>query len=146
MSNEKRIKGQEVVIGISGPQGNIGSIDAVQSFEVDHEIDILSEGYLGEVAERKDEIFMGISGKLEMHIAKVDYLRFMQQVIDKAQRRIPATTVFNITATLSFPDGRRARVNYRDVSFGTIPLNVGGRDEYVSSTLEFEGSSVRVLF
>ena len=146
MANEKRIKGQEVIIAMSGPQGNIGSIDAVQSFEVDHEIDILSEGYLGEVAERKDEIFMGISGKAELHIAKPDYLRLAQQIIDKAQRRIAATTVFNITATLRFPTGQVARVLYPDVSFGTIPLNIGGRDEYVSTTLEFEGSSVRFLF
>jgi hypothetical protein len=89
---------------------------------------------------------MGVSGKLELHIAKADYLTFAQQIIDKAQRRIPATTVFNITATLSFPDGRRARAIYRDVAFGSIPLNVGGREEYVSTSLEFAGSSVRFLF
>jgi len=143
---DKRIRGQEVLISVTGPQGNITSIDAVQSFEAEHEIDILSEGYLGEVAERKDEIFMGISGKLELHIAKVEYLAFAQQVIDKAQRRIPATTVFNITATLSFPDGRVVRAIYRDVAFGTIPLSVGGREEYVSTSIEFQGSTVRFLF
>lgn len=141
-----RIKGNEVVISVSGPNGNEGSLDSIQSFEVEHQIDILSEGYLGETAERQDEIFVKCTGKVELHVSKVEYLSFAQKVIDKAQRRIPGSTVFNITATLLFPDGRRARCIYRDVAFGSVPLNVGGRDEYVSSTIEFAGSSVRFLF
>jgi len=141
-----RIRGQEVIISVTGPQGNVSAIDAVQSFEVEHQIDILSEGYLGEVAERKDEIFTGISGKMEVHIPAAEYLAFAQQVIDKAQRRIPGTTVFNITATLNFPDGRIARCVYRDVAFGSIPLNVGAREDYVTSTIEFACSAVRFLF
>ena len=143
---DKRIKGQESVIGISGPQGNVGSIDAVSSFELEFQIDILSEGFLGEVAERKDEIFMGVSGKLEVQLPRVDYLGFAQQIVDKAQRRLPANTVFNVTSTLTFPDGRIARVLLPDVAFGSIPLNIGARAEYVTSTVEFEGSKVRFLF
>lgn len=142
----KRIKGQETVISVSGPQGNVGAIEAVQSAEFEHEIDILSEGYLGETAERKDEIFMGISGKLELHLPRRDYLAFVDQVIGRAQRRLPANLVFNITTTLTFPDGTIARVLYRDVAFGTSPLSIGGRSEYVSSTIAFEGSSVRFIF
>lgn len=146
MSEDKRLRGEQVVIAVSGPQGTIASLDAIQSFEVEHEIDILSEGYLGEVAERKDEIFMGVSGKIDLHIEKADYLQFAQLVIDKAQRRIPANTVINITATLTFPDGRVARVLYPNVAIGTLPLNMSGRDEYVSTSVDFAGSRVRFLF
>jgi len=47
---------------------------------------------------------------------------------------------------LTFPDGRRVRAIYRDVAFGTVPLSVGGREEYVSTSVEFAGSTVRFLF
>ena len=147
MSENKRLRGEQVILAVSGPQGTIASIDAIQSAEVSHQIDILSEGYLGEVAERKDEIFMGVAGKLELHIETADYLRFLNLVIDKAQRRIPANTVFNITMTLQFPDGRIARVLYPNVAMGgDLPLNVSARDEYVSTGVDFEGSRVRFLF
>jgi len=132
-----RVRGQETRIIVSGPRGVEQSIDAVKSFEAEFNIDILSEGYLGEVAERQDEIFIKVTGKMEIHIPSAAYFQFAQSIIDRAQRRTSANQVFNITTSLTFPDGRRVRTVFKNVSFGSIPLNVGARDEYVSTTLEF---------
>jgi len=141
-----RVRGQETSITVSGPQGVEQSIDAIKSFEAEFQIDILSEGYLGETAERQDEIFVKVTGKAELHIPSADYFKFANKVVSRAQRRDGVQSVFNISTSLQFPDGRRVRVLFQDVSFGSIPLNIGGRDEYVSTTIEFATSKGKFLF
>lgn len=141
-----RVRGQETSIVVTGPQGVEQAIDAIKSFEAEFEIDILSEGYLGEVAERQDEIFVKVTGNAEIHLPSAAYFAFAQKVIDRSQRRTSANQVFNITTSLTFPDGRRVRTVFQDVSFGSIPLNIGARDEYVSTKIEFATSRARFLF
>jgi hypothetical protein len=140
-----RVKGQETQITVSGPNGVEVGLDAISSFEAEIQQEILSEGFLGEVAERKDEIFRGCTGNLEAQIATADYLRFVARVNDRATRRSPATEVWNITTTLNLPGGQRARVQFRDVAFGSLPLNIGGRDEYVTVGFDWECSSFRIV-
>lgn len=141
-----RVKGQEVQIVVSGPGGGqVLGLDAIASFEAEIQQEILSEGFLGEVAERKDEIFRGCTGSVEAQIATADYLRFVARVNDRATRRSPATEVWNITAAMNLPAGGVARVTFQDVAFGALPLNVGGRDEYVTVGFDFECSAFRIV-
>ena len=142
----QRIKGQEVRVVFTSPAGTETSLTDITSFEVEPQMEILSEGYLGETTERKDDIFKGVHGRMELHLESQDYFRFVQRIIDRSQRRSPADGRFNVIATLSFPNGQRPRVLLEDVYFGAPPISVGGREEYVSATVEFECSSVRYLF
>jgi len=144
----QRIKGQEVRVTMVSPTGNVESIGSggVSSFELEFKTEILSEGYLGETTERKDDIFKGVSGRMEFHLDRQSYFRFVQQVTDRSQRRSPAGARFNVLVAMSFPNGERPRVLLEDVFFGPLPVNVGGRDEYVSATVEFECSQGRFLF
>lgn len=142
-----RAKGQDVrIVVTSSVAGQEDSITAVQSFEMSWQMEIKSEGYLGETANRKDDILMGIRANAKLHLERAAYFRFVQRVTDRAQRRLPASVKFNILASISFPDGSRARVLIEDCYFGELPLNVGGRDEYVESTIEIEASQARILF
>jgi len=141
-----RVKGQEVKIVVSGPGGGLVlGIDAISSFDAEIQQEILSEGFLGEVAERKDEIFRGCTGSVEAQLSSRDYLRFVARVNDRATRRTPATEVWNITAALEMPGGGTAKVTFQDVAFGALPLNVGGRDEYVSVGFDWECSAFRIV-
>lgn len=144
----QRIKGSEVAITVvHSREGTEESIGNVTSFEMEFMQSILSEGMLGHSTELKDDIFRGVRGRLEVQLDRQDYLKFVQRVTDRSQRRNGAgNDVFNILATLNFPNGDRPRVQVGDVAWGSLPVNVGGRDEYVSATLEFEASSARVLF
>lgn len=143
--SEQRIKGQEVQVIYTSPAGTEVGLDGTVSFEIEFQMDILSQGYLGEVAERKDDIFKGCRGRAEFHIRKQSALQFIQRVKDRAQRRTPASAQFNVTAVLNFPNGERPRVLLEDVAWGSMPLNIGGRAEYVSFTTEFECSDGRFL-
>lgn len=140
-----RVKGQETTISVSGPNGLQQGLDAISSFEAELQQDILSEGFLGEVAERKDEIFRGVSGSVEAQVSSSDYLRFLARVNDRAQRRTPATEVWNITTTLNLPNGTTARVQFLDVAFGNLPININARDEYVTVGFDWECSSFRIV-
>lgn len=142
-----RIKGLESRIVMVSPNGTETSLADVQSFEMTSMLDILSEGYLGETTERKDDIYKGIHGKMEIHLESQDYLRFIDLVEQRAKRRLPAATRFNVITTLVFPNGTdRPRVLIEDIFFGEIQTSIGSREDYVAVSFDFEASDYRKLF
>lgn len=134
----QRIKGQEVSVVFVGPNGTEDAFAAVQSFEATTQMEILTEGYLGETSNRRDDIFNGLTGQVEMHIQSNDYAAFWKRVKDRAQRRSPADGQFNVTGVYRLPNGTRMRFQLIDVFFGEMPMNTGARGEYVSVTVPFE--------
>jgi len=108
--------------------------------EMTFQQDLLDEGYLGEVAQRYDDIFNGLTGRTELHLENTDYFRFVQRVTDRSQRRTPATATFNIVGTFSFPNGDVTSLIVEDVFFGELPLNVGSRQDYVQASVNFGAS------
>lgn len=142
----QRIKGQEVSLGFTGPNGSVNVGEAVQSFEAELDIQTLEEGYLGEVANRYDDIFNGVSGTVKVHMESSDWFRFTQAVQDRAQRRTAAGGKFSATATFAFPSGQRFRLTFEDIFFGALPVSSGGRAEYVTATVAWKCSSIRRVF
>ncbi len=140
----QRIKGQEVEVLLVVDGEVNASLTDIQDFEVTREFESTSEGYLGEKSNRYDEFYNGYSGSMSLHMSDPGVFDFMQAVQDRAQRREPGT-VINIKATLNFPSGERRRVLLQNAFFESIPLNVGGRGEYVSTSLSFKGADVRVI-
>lgn len=132
---ELRIKGQEVTWSIIGPTGDEDSVDAIADGTVTFESETLSEGYLGESSERQDDIFRRVTFALTIHLPRADYFNLIRRIVDRQQRRTPATEVFNLVMANAFPNGERGRLLLPDIKFGEIPLEVGARDEYVSSTI-----------
>lgn len=141
----QRIKGQETRIIATGPNGTITGLSDVVSFNYEPLMEILSQGLLGETTERKDDIFKGVRGKMEVQLETQDYLRFIQAVVDRSQRRTPGV-VFNLQTTLNFPNGERPRVLFEDVFFGPQPVDISSREDYVTASLDFECSNLRVLY
>ncbi len=140
-----RIKGQEVELLLINNGRPESTITLVKNFEFTPELEILTEGYLGQTTEQKDSIFMGISGKMDVHFENQDILKFMGSIIDKARRRLPGSQI-NIKATLNFPNGQRPRVLLPRVEFGPMPMNFGGRKEFGSVNLAFEGSEINFIY
>lgn len=140
----QRIKGQEVEIVVVVNGSPKRSITAVRSFEVAFQMDILAEGYLGETTKRKDSIFNGSRGKLDVHIENAEIFGVIQQITDRARRRGAGLTI-NIKATLRFPNGDRPKILLPDVEFGEIPLNFSSRVDYGTISLTFEGSELSVI-
>ena len=140
----QRIKGQEtelVVIVDGKPQRTLVDI---REFEIEWQLEKKSEGYLGETTNRKDSIFMGVAGSFSMHLENEGIFDFISKVIDRARDRTAGTKI-NIKTTLRFPNGDRPKIIIPDAEFGAIPLNAGGRAEYLGVKLDFEASEASVI-
>jgi len=139
-----RIRGQEVelVLIVDGtPQRNITSI---RSMDLTWQLTKSSEGYLGETTERKDTIYKGVSGNIEMHMDNPGILAFLQKVIERARNRTAGTKI-NIKATLQFPDGSRPRIIISDAEFGDIPIGFAGRSDFGTAKLDFEAAEAQII-
>jgi hypothetical protein len=145
----QRVKGQEVRITLTSPDGTEDSVGqgGISSAEIEFKTEVLSEGYLGEATERKDDIFRGVSGRLEFHLDRQSWFSLVDKIVARSQRRdaTSGTAVFNVILTLSFPSGERPRVLLENVFFGPLPTRIGGRDEYVTASIDFECSGGRFL-
>ncbi|KKN72083.1 hypothetical protein LCGC14_0414780 [marine sediment metagenome] len=133
----QRIKGQEVeVIAIINgvPQA---SLSAIRSFSMTYQMEIKSEGYLGEKTNRRDSVFNGIAARMELHTNDPGILTTINSIVDKARRRVPGV-VINVKVTLNFPSGRRARVVIPNVEFGDIEVATSSRTDYTTVTMPFE--------
>lgn len=139
----QRIKGQEVTVSFTNPDGSQEGLEDVLSFEWEMDMEILRERMLGETADRFDDIFKGITGSMEIQLETQEYFRFQQRVQDRAERRTPATGVFNATASFQFPNGQRPRLTFENLFFGPLPNPVSGSAAYVTATINFGCQRVR---
>lgn len=141
----QRVKGLEVEFSVISPAGREESLGDVVSCSVEFQMDILTQGLLGEGSERRDDIFRGVRIEMEVQLERGDFPSFINRVTTRAKRRSPASDQFNALMTLAMPDGTRPRISVEDLFFGSLPLNVGGRDEYVTLRVEAEASDGRFL-
>ncbi len=141
----QRVKGQEVELQIVSPAGREESLGDVVSATIEFQLDILTQGLLNETADRRDDIFRGLRLEMEVQLERGDFTNFINRVKDRAQRRVPASEQFNALMTLEMPNGDRPRVSVDDLFFGSLPIAVGGRDEYVTVRIEAEASEGRFI-
>jgi hypothetical protein len=140
----QRIKGQEVSVEIIKDSRPLDTINIVRSFDFEYELETKSEGYLGETTDRKDSVFRGIKGRMELHTNNKDIFTLIQTAVDKARDRTSGVRI-NIKATLAYPNGDRVRVTIIDVEFGTFPVKAGSRSDYITVDLDFVASEARTV-
>ena len=140
----QRIKGQEVSVLLLLNGEPQSSTNAVRSFSVEQQVEVTSEGYLGESTNRRDEVYNGVSGSLELHMDDPDVFDVVQAIINRATRSTAGTSI-NIKAALTFPSGVMKRVLVKDCFFGSIPMEFGSRTDFGTLTLDFEASSMDYL-
>jgi hypothetical protein len=134
----QRIKGQEVELLLVEDNAPLTTINDIRSFEIAAQLEILREGYLGETTDRRDSVYRGLRGRMELHFENRDVLDLIRRLIDKARRRTPGTRI-NAKATFVFPGGDRVRLIFKDLSFGEVPIAFGSRADYGTISLDFEG-------
>lgn len=147
MPGNQRIRGEQVEVLIISARTPESGVTDVRSLEFTFKMEIKEEGYLGETTMRHDEIFNGISGKIDIHFEDEGVFTMIQKILDKAQRRnIEAAQVkFNVKATLNFPNGDTPRVIFPDVHWGEIPVNFGSRADYGMISLPFACDNCKVI-
>jgi len=139
-----RLRGQEVSVQIVRDSALITEITDVKSFEVEFQLEIMSEGYIGEFTDRRDDIFKGITGKIEFHIENGAPFDLVNEIVLRAQRRTPGAQ-FNVQATVRLANGQRKRLVINDLFFGAVPFNVASRTDYVTYSLTFEAGEGKFI-
>lgn len=132
----QRIKGQEVSILIVRDGALEAELVDIQNFNFEPDVEIKTQGYLGEKSNRTDDIYNGVKGDLELNLHDQDWFTFLQAVQDRAKRNTPDVK-FNITAVLAFPNGQTPSVIIPDVKFGSFPHNVASRGDYVKVKISY---------
>ena len=139
MSQSARLKGQEISVRVLQDGKLIASIDSVASFNEEVDLEIKSDGFLGESVNRFDEILNGFGGDFEMQLTSSAFSTFQEAIIARATRRTP-NVVFNVVRTDLYPNGDSAIFTYKNVFWGAQPTSVGARGEYVKAKANFKCS------
>lgn len=139
-----RVKGEDTSITLVSSTGTEESFGDVKSFDITFERDILSEGYLGQKTEKKDDIFKGVTGKMVVHFEKAEALDTVQRMNNKTQGRLPGEQ-FEIATTIPFADGQKRRIILSDVAIGSIPIGISSRSDYVEISLDIASDDGAIL-
>jgi hypothetical protein len=140
-----RLKGQEVTVNVLSTFGGLETSFAdVGSVDFNFDQDILSEGYLGQTTEQKDDVHKGVSGSIKFHSRTADTIGLIQRIMEVSKGRLPGEE-FQIVISLYFPLGGTRRIVVANAKFGTIPVSVSARDAFVEFSLEFAADEVTVV-
>lgn len=139
MSNDPRLRGQEVEVRVilnGVPESNI---TAIATFEETFKLEKKEDGFLGETTNRYDHIFNGIDGKLEFQVNTNDWITFQNAIQSQARRKTP-TTKIDLVRTDYYASGQTTIITYSDCKFGPQPTSVAGRGEFVKVSMDFSCS------
>lgn len=139
MSNDPRLRGQEVEVRLITNGVPEATITAIGSCEETFKLEKKEEGFLGEVTNRYDHVFNGIDAKCEFQVNSTDWMVFQNAIKAQAQRKQPGT-VINIVRTDYYANGQTAVITYGDCKFGPSSTSVAGRGEFVKVSLDFSAS------
>jgi len=147
MGLPQRIRGQEASVSLADTlSGQTFFTAALKTASFTYDMDLLEEGYLGEVTGRKDDIFNGIDGDMEVDIQDPNVFDLVDRIVLRAQDRLPQTLVFTLTLRLLFRDGQVRVLTFSDLYFGAQEYSIGGRDEYISGKLPWKCSQRPTIF
>lgn len=138
---ELRIFGREISIRLTRASALLTEITAIKSFSFETRQRIITEGYLGEGAQRQDEIFDEVGGNFQVHPEGMQVLFLQQMIQQRASQRVANFEKVSATFRAQFPTGVIARFTIPDMKFDPIPFNVSSRDAYVDMTFTFKASS-----
>ena len=139
-----RVRGQEVSVQVVQNGKIVAELTDVKSFDVEFQMDVMAEGYLGEFTDRRDDMFKGVSGKIEFHIENNAPFDFINAIVQRSQSRVKGTQ-FNVQSTINLPNGQVKRLLVNDIFFSNVPVNVSGRSDYVTYSLPYEAAEGKFL-
>jgi hypothetical protein len=140
-----RLKGQECAISITVGGALQTQIDTIQSAEIEFELDLLEEGYLGEFSDRVDSVFKLMRVSITCHLTNEDYFTLADAIVARAQRRAGGAPQIDLIGTFAFANGDLPSILVPDIYFESIPINIGGRDEFVEVTLSGKAEGYQLL-
>ncbi len=136
---QQRLKGQEVTVTITAGGELQNELTDIHNLEITVEMENPVAGYLGKGNDDVDEVFKKCSGNMEMHLHSSDFYKLQDQVLDRAQGRLP-DLVITIAATFFMPNGETVSRILGDVKFGTMVDTASSRTDFVNVKVPFMNS------
>lgn len=136
--SEFRVMGKSVTVRFTRDKVLLQSVTAIKNFTFETRQRIITEGYLGESAQRQDEIFDEVGGSFGVHPEGTEILSLQQMIADRSRRRIANDEQVSCTFRIQFPNAAIARITIPDMKFDPIPFNVSARDAYVDMAFTFK--------
>lgn len=140
-----RVKGQDTFVSVIVDGQLDTSIETVKSCDLEFEMDLLEENYLGEVATQYDTIYNGIMVKLELHVTRGEIFDLADAIKLRAQRKTGGATRIDITTSFWMPNGSFITIVLVDWFSESVPVSTGAREEYTSVTLSGKSSGYQII-
>jgi hypothetical protein len=136
-----RLLGNEVTLRLVSNGSLLSEITAIKDVTWKVGIKLISEGYLGENANRHREIFEECSGAFAI-VPENEAPFTLQQSIYKRALQAGANDVqINLGVRLAFPSGVIFRVTFPDVHFETVgDFNQSGRDTFAAMSYSWKST------
>lgn len=128
---DQRVKGQEVNVLFTRGGVLETAFTNVESCTFEIELEIITKKYLGNKSDTKDDIYNGIKGDYTLHLHNDEWVDYLRAIKDRAQRKTP-DVIFNISAVLSMPNGQTPSILVPDIKFGSVPVTINSRGDYVT--------------
>lgn len=132
----ERIRGQENFILVVVNEVLVDRIDSITEFEYTVEMETQEENFLGESQPRFDSIGKGTSFRISGQMANDEFFSLQDSIVGVAERRAGTTTKIDIGSSYVFPNGDIVNLSFRNCFFGPIPVTTGGREDFISWSLE----------
>ena len=140
-----RVAGQDTNYLITSGNAVLDVLRNVRSTSITFEFERKEEEFLSEFSARYDEFFKGVTGNLEAQVNSPEQFDLLMMVKDRAQRRGPAVSI-SLKTTITFPKtGFRKRFILSNLAFGSFPVRVPGRTEYVTIGLDFGTGEAEII-
>ena len=139
-----RILGSETTVRITKDGQLLSEITTIkeQTFKIG--IKLITEGYLGEVANRHREIFEECSGAFSIVPENETPFQLQEAIYNRARRAGANDTIINLGIRLAFPSGVIFRVTFPDLHFETIgDFNAPSRDAF--TTMAFSWKTTKYI-
>ena len=140
--SEYRILGKEVTVRITSGGVLQTEITAIKDMTWKPVIKLITEGYLGEIAQRHREIFDEIMGSFNVVPEGNQAFKLQKAVYDRARTASANPIQINVGFRLQFPSGTVVRITNPDVKLEQVgDLNFSGRDAFGNMAFAYKGSS-----
>lgn len=139
-----RILGDEITLRITKGGELLSEITAIKDLTWKLGVKLITEGYLGEPANRHREIFEECSGSFNIVPENLAPFQLADAIYQRARRAGANDVQINLGIRLAFPSGSIFRVTFPDTHYESLgDFNASSRDSF--GTMAFSWKATKYI-
>jgi hypothetical protein len=134
MPADYRVLGRDTTLRLT-QSGVLLAESAVKNLDFGPEFTLLSEGFIGEAAERHREVFKSIDVSFGIEPSTVEIFQLQYAIYNRARSGLLSTVQVNLGYRIQFPTGQIVRITLPDLKFSDAgKLANSGREAFLTQT------------